>query len=147
MVCFDHVDRPAVGHCGHCHKGLCSECATTVEGVLCCAECKEIVAATQKYVRRNMEAAGYLKPKNVPDEPCCSFCAKPRDQVAYLVAGPTVQICDSCVGICSAFIKWAVRQKKPLALRKVLNWIDPIPPEASPEPLFVRDPSSGRSEN
>jgi hypothetical protein len=27
----------------------------------------------------------------------CGFCGKPRDEVAYLVAGPVLAICDRCV--------------------------------------------------
>jgi len=30
----------------------------------------------------------------------CSFCGKAQDQVAKLVAGPGVSICDQCVGLC-----------------------------------------------
>ena len=32
---------------------------------------------------------------------CCSFCGKSRDQVRKLIAGPTVYICDECVGLCN----------------------------------------------
>jgi len=31
----------------------------------------------------------------------CSFCGKTRDQVRKLIAGPTVYICDECVGLCN----------------------------------------------
>ena len=31
----------------------------------------------------------------------CSFCGKPRDRVARLVAGPGVYICNECVGLCN----------------------------------------------
>jgi ClpX C4-type zinc finger protein len=30
----------------------------------------------------------------------CSFCLKPSDEVATLVAGPGVCICDACVDLC-----------------------------------------------
>lgn len=30
----------------------------------------------------------------------CSFCLKPQTEVAKLVAGPGVFICDACVGLC-----------------------------------------------
>ena len=30
----------------------------------------------------------------------CSFCGKEQDEVAYLVAGPTVFICNECVELC-----------------------------------------------
>lgn len=31
----------------------------------------------------------------------CSFCGKTRDQVRKLIAGPTIYICDECVGLCN----------------------------------------------
>ena len=34
----------------------------------------------------------------------CSFCLKPDDQVAKLVAGPGVYICDECVDLCRQII-------------------------------------------
>jgi hypothetical protein len=46
--------------------------------------------------RKTMQAT--LQPK-VPLY--CSFCGKERQQVAKLVAGPGVHICDACVGLCS----------------------------------------------
>lgn len=30
----------------------------------------------------------------------CSFCGKEKDEVGYLVAGPTVFICNECVELC-----------------------------------------------
>lgn len=38
MVCFYHPDKPALGICIHCQRGLCSECATLVEDVLACKD-------------------------------------------------------------------------------------------------------------
>jgi hypothetical protein len=34
----------------------------------------------------------------------CSFCGKTADQVAKLIAGPTVFICDECVDLCNDII-------------------------------------------
>ena len=31
----------------------------------------------------------------------CSFCGKNQDEVAKLVAGPSVFICDECIGLCN----------------------------------------------
>ena len=31
----------------------------------------------------------------------CSFCGKAQEQVAKLVAGPGVYICNECVGLCN----------------------------------------------
>jgi ATP-dependent Clp protease ATP-binding subunit ClpX len=50
----------------------------------------------------------------------CSFCNKPHDQVAKLVAGPNgLHICDECVALCSDIIAeeneaWRKRQLKAL---------------------------------
>jgi ATP-dependent Clp protease ATP-binding subunit ClpX len=30
----------------------------------------------------------------------CSFCGKPQDQVAKLIAGPGVYICNECITLC-----------------------------------------------
>jgi hypothetical protein len=48
----------------------------------------------------------------------CSFCGKSQYQVAKLIAGPSVFICDECVAICN-------------------QWL--LPPEAgaTPEPKFL----------
>jgi hypothetical protein len=37
MVCYYHPDRPAVGICKHCQRGLCRDCAATVDDSLACA--------------------------------------------------------------------------------------------------------------
>ena len=34
----------------------------------------------------------------------CSFCGKNQTQVHKLIAGPTVFICDECVGLCNKII-------------------------------------------
>lgn len=34
----------------------------------------------------------------------CSFCAKSQHEVAKLIAGPAVFICDECVGLCTGII-------------------------------------------
>jgi ATP-dependent protease Clp ATPase subunit len=39
-----------------------------------------------------------------PEALCCSFCAKRQSDVAKLVAGPGVFICDECVGLCNEII-------------------------------------------
>ncbi len=44
----------------------------------------------------------------------CSFCGKSRDQVRKLIAGPTVYICDECVGLCNEIISedWQESQQE-----------------------------------
>jgi ATP-dependent Clp protease ATP-binding subunit ClpX len=34
----------------------------------------------------------------------CSFCGKSQKEVKKLVAGPTVYICDECIGLCNDII-------------------------------------------
>ena len=34
----------------------------------------------------------------------CSFCGKSQREVKKLIAGPTVYICDECIGLCNDII-------------------------------------------
>ncbi len=34
----------------------------------------------------------------------CSFCGKSQDEVKKLIAGPSVYICDECIGLCNEII-------------------------------------------
>ena len=43
----------------------------------------------------------------------CSFCGKSETEVAKLVAGPRVYICDSCVAIASRIISDSQGQSQP----------------------------------
>jgi hypothetical protein len=36
MNCFEHQQKPAVGMCTNCGRGLCKECTTVVDGMLSC---------------------------------------------------------------------------------------------------------------
>lgn len=42
----------------------------------------------------------------------CSFCGRPDTEVAKLVAGPGVYICDGCVQLASSVIAEAKEQEK-----------------------------------
>lgn len=42
----------------------------------------------------------------------CSFCGKRQEEVYFLVAGPTVFICDGCVKLCTEIIA-EKKQEKP----------------------------------
>ncbi|MEO1281110.1 MAG: ClpX C4-type zinc finger protein [Pseudomonadota bacterium] len=35
----------------------------------------------------------------------CSFCAKNQEQVARLLGGPKVHICDECIGACNKILE------------------------------------------
>jgi hypothetical protein len=41
---------------------------------------------------------------NVPVTLQCSFCGKSQHEVKKLIAGPTVYICDECIGLCNDII-------------------------------------------
>jgi ATP-dependent Clp protease ATP-binding subunit ClpX len=45
----------------------------------------------------------------------CSFCGKPRSEVASIVAGPTpaVAICNECVDLCAEIIAETVPNPPP----------------------------------
>lgn len=60
----------------------------------------------------------------------CSFCGKGQDEVKKLIAGPTVYICDECVGLCNEIIaeeydredsSRAAQIPKPSEIRDALN--------------------------
>jgi hypothetical protein len=55
---------------------------------------------------------------------CCSFCLKPNTQVAKLVAGHGVYICNECVALCGEIIQAELAAGPPSA----------GPPSAGPPP-------------
>jgi|SRR5258706_7195508 len=36
MNCFYHPDKPALGICKHCQRGLCTDCVAVIDDVLAC---------------------------------------------------------------------------------------------------------------
>jgi len=55
LVCFYHPDKPAVGTCKHCLRGLCADCAATVDDVLACRNRHEAqVIALEEMTRLNV---------------------------------------------------------------------------------------------
>ena len=50
---------------------------------------------------------------NHPDVPVCSFCGKSADEVKKLIAGPNVNICDECVGLCVQIVDDSVGFDEP----------------------------------
>lgn len=67
MVCFYHPDKPAVGICKHCQRGLCSECAAVIEDVLACKDRHEDeVRALEQLTARSLSqskrvASAYIR--------------------------------------------------------------------------------------
>ena len=60
----------------------------------------------------------------------CSFCGKSQEQVAKLVAGPGVHICDECVGLCVPIM--AAKPVTPLILDSIMT------PERMPTEQLLR---------
>ena len=55
MVCFYHPDKPAVGICKHCQRGLCVDCAIEIDDVLACKDRhEEQVRALEQLTARNL---------------------------------------------------------------------------------------------
>jgi ATP-dependent Clp protease ATP-binding subunit ClpX len=62
---------------------------------------------------------------------CCSFCGKTQKEVKKLIAGPTVYICDECIGLCNDIIAEEIEKEdhlgglssipKPREIRAVLD--------------------------
>jgi ATP-dependent Clp protease ATP-binding subunit ClpX len=61
----------------------------------------------------------------------CSFCGKSQKEVKKLIAGPTVYICDECIGLCNDIIAEEIEKDdqsygagnvpKPAQIKKVLD--------------------------
>ena len=47
-----------------------------------------------------------------PEALRCSFCAKSQFDVAKLVAGPGVYICNECVDLCNQIVTEEMRRKQ-----------------------------------
>ncbi len=45
------------------------------------------------------------KNENRDKNVCCSFCNKPQEQAAKLIAGPGVYICDECITLCVSILE------------------------------------------
>ena len=57
MNCYNHQDRPAVGICKNCNKGLCRDCAVDVgNGLACKDSCEEEVRAINDMTERGKTA-------------------------------------------------------------------------------------------
>jgi len=62
---------------------------------------------------------------------CCSFCGKSQKEVRKLIAGPTVYICNECIGLCNDIIRKEVSREesfgyeisipKPMEIKAILD--------------------------
>ena len=56
MNCFNHPDRPAIGFCKSCCKGLCVDCAATLpNGLACRNACEVRVALINQIIDNNQK--------------------------------------------------------------------------------------------
>jgi ClpX C4-type zinc finger protein len=62
----------------------------------------------------------------------CSFCGKSQHDVARLIAGPAVFICDECVGLCNKILGQPADEPVPVVrledvahmpTDKLINWL------------------------
>ena len=69
-------------------------------------------------------------PNKKETEICCSFCGRTQDEVARLIEGPGVFICDNCIEFCSSLLlddeNSAKRSKKS---EKAKDFVLPTPQE------------------
>ncbi len=67
MVCYYHPDKPAVGICKHCQRGLCSDCAAIVDDSLACKDRHEeqvrglILLAERGILQAKRVGSGYMR--------------------------------------------------------------------------------------
>jgi hypothetical protein len=55
LICYYHPDRPAVGLCKYCQRGLCSECAAPAGDSLACKGLhEEQVRSMEELMQRNI---------------------------------------------------------------------------------------------
>jgi ATP-dependent protease Clp ATPase subunit len=67
----------------------------------------------------------------------CSFCSKSADDVAQLIAGPNVYICDECVNICVSYLSPRYKLKVLGVLAAPWTWNGrniKVPPAPGKEP-------------
>ena len=62
MNCFNHPDKPAVGLCKNCYKGLCAECAAALPDGLACADtCRGKVASLNEMTDQAAASGAWLR--------------------------------------------------------------------------------------
>lgn len=93
MKCFVHEDTEAIAICSACSCGVCRACvASELNAPVFCRQCQ--------LQRSNRRGRFSLWPRGKPESQTCSFCGKSTAEVANLIVGPGVSICDECVDLC-----------------------------------------------
>ena len=92
----------------------------------CIKLCNDIIAqeVEREGVASGEASAGSRSEKAVTGPTrllCCSFCGKNQRDVKRLIAGPTVYICDECIGLCNDIIAEEIdREEHAFVLRAKL---------------------------
>lgn len=97
--------------CSYCGKSQ-REVRKLIAGptVSICDECVKLcndIIADEKDSKRPAESHPLPEKKErakVSVTPRCSFCGKEQHEVQTLIAGPSVYVCDECVGLCNDII-------------------------------------------
>ena len=64
MNCFNHRDKPAIGLCKSCLKGLCEDCLAEVHnGLVCKGSCEEQLNAINRMLDNSTQALGAARQK------------------------------------------------------------------------------------
>ena len=67
MICYYHPDKPAIGLCKYCQRGLCFECAALADDSLACkdrheAQVHDMLMLLQKNIlQANRVGSNYLR--------------------------------------------------------------------------------------
>ena len=73
----------------------------------------------------------------------CSFCTKPQTDVAVLVAGPGVYVCNECVAMCNEVIAQTLNAKNDKAASKSkhdpIAYLESVDSEKLKEKLIQRE--------
>ena len=66
----------------------------------------KIAEMTAKYrLKAELEGTAFLEDEIIPDGIYCSFCGKEKSEIAKMVGGPSVNICNECVSTCNDIIE------------------------------------------
>ena len=100
-------------------------------------------SADGRRVLNFQQVVGKVMSEDAKIHPRCSFCGKGHKQVAKLIAGPSVFICDECVALCQLYIDHPDREGKLVVnehFKPVLRDGEPIfRPMTAEEEKEVRD--------
>ena len=100
---------------------ICNECVARCRQVLGPPPPPDAPPAQPERTTADLPAQALPEDEDVtaerkpPDEMHCSFCGELKTEVARLMSGPTVYICDECIGLCEDIIAEELAQNPPRA--------------------------------